>query len=137
MRLPAAWTGIAIFAAVLAAAEMLAARRPPGLAARMLLAAAAGLLLFRIVPWRRAAAWALTRPRWRAAALYFVFLAHFVRIFREEIVSLFHAWRLAYPRRWRRGWWSALGHATASLFPRTLRRAERFFAALLVKGLAQ
>lgn len=137
MRLPAAWIGILIFAAVLAAAEFLLHRRPPLLAARMMLVAACGILLFRALPWPRIARWALRQHALRNAAFYFLFLSHFLRIFMEEIISLFHAWRLAAPRRWRAVWWRSLLHASASLFPRTLRRAERFYAALLVKGLAQ
>lgn len=137
MKLPAARIGILIFAAVLAAAEFLLSRRPPLLAIRMLLAAAAGLVFFRAVPWLRIARWSLRRRNLRNIALYFLFIAHFLRIFVEEIVSLFRAWRLAVPRRWRARWWGSLARAAASLFPRTLRRAERFYAALLVKGLAQ
>lgn len=137
MRLPAAWTGLLIFAAALAAAEMLAARRPPWIAARMLLTAAAAIAVSRAVPWARAARWALARPRWRAAALYFLVLAHFLRILAGEIRSLFHAWRLAAPRQWSPTWWTSLAHATASLFPRVLRRAERFYAALLVREMAR
>jgi len=137
VRLPAAWLGILLFAAVLALAEFLFSRRPPLLAARMILAAAAGILLFRILPWQRIARWSLERRALRNPALYFLFLSHFIRIFLEEVVSLFHAWRLAAPRRWRAGWWRSLLHASASLFPRTLRRAERFYAALLLKGFAQ
>lgn len=136
MKLPAAWIGILIFAAFLAAAESVLLRRPPLLAARMILAAAAGLLLFHAVPWARLARWSIRRPGLRNIALYFLFLTHFLRIFLEEIFSLFRAWRLAAPRRWRASWWRSLLHATASLFPRTLHRAERFYAALLVKGLA-
>ncbi len=137
MKLPASWIGILIFAAVLAAAESVLFRRPPLLAARMILAAAAGLLLFRAVPWARAARWSIRRSGLRNITFFFLFLTHFLRIFLEETLSLFRAWRLAAPRRWRAGWLRSLLHATASLFPRTLRRAERFYAALLVKGLAQ
>lgn len=137
MRLPAAWIGILLFAAVLAAAESLLFRRPPLLALRMFLAATAGLLLFRAIPWTRAARWSIRRPGLRNITFYFLFLTHFLRIFLEETLSLFRAWRLATPRQWRAGWWRSIQYATASLFPRVLRRAERFYAALLVKGLAQ
>lgn len=137
MRLPAAWTGLLLFAAALAWIEALAARRPPWIAVRMLATAAAAIAVFRAVPWPRAARWALARPRWRAAALYFLVLAHFLRILAGEIRSLFWAWRLAAPRRRSRTWWTSLAHATASLFPRVLRRAERFYAALLVREMAR
>lgn len=137
MKLPAAWIGLLIFAAVLAAAESILSRRPPLLAARMILAAVAGLLLFRAVPWTHLARWSIRRAGLRDITLYCLFLSHFLRIFLEETLVLFRAWRLAAPRRRRASWWRSLLHATASLFPRTLRRAERFYAALLVKGLAQ
>jgi len=137
LRLPAAWFGLLVFAAVLAAVEFFAAHRPPLLAMRMILAAAAGLLLFRAVPWKRLAGWCLQRRGFRNPALYFLFLHHFLRIFLEECTGLFRAWRLAAPRQWRAGWWRSVHYATASLFPRVIRRAERFYAALLVKGLAQ
>lgn len=133
MRLPAAWTGLLIFAAALAAAEVLAARRPPWIAARMLLTAAAAIAVFRAMPWARAARWGLARPCWRPLALYFLVLAHFLRILLDEVRSLYFAWRLAAPRQWRASWWRSLARATASLFPRVLRRAERFYAALLIR----
>lgn len=137
MRLPAAWIGIFLFAAGLAAAEWLFLRRPPLLAARMLAAAVAGLLLFQIFPWTSSARWALRRHGLRHIALYFLFMAHFLRIFLEETVTLFRAWRLAFPRRSRAGWWRSLFYAAASLFPRSLRRAERFYSALLIQGFAR
>ena len=136
MRLPAAWVGIVVFAAVLAAVEILVSRRAPLIALRMLAVAAAGLLLFRLAPWARMAEWGLSRSRTRKTVLYFLFLAHFSRIFLEEIFSLYHAWKLAAPSRWNRSWRRSLACATASLFPRTLRRAERFYAALLLKEMA-
>lgn len=135
MRLPAAWTGLLILAAALALLEALAAHRPPWIAAKMLAVAAAAMALFRAVPWARAARWGLARPRWRPLALYFLVLAHFLRILVDEVRSLYFAWRLAAPRRWRPSWWRSLARATAGLFPRVLRLAERFYAALLLKGL--
>jgi hypothetical protein len=137
LRLPAAWAGIVVFGAVLAAVEILVLRRAPFIALRMLAVAAAGLLLFRLAAWARLAEWGLARPPARKTVLYFLFLAHFSRIFLEEILSLYHAWKLAAPNRWNRSWGRSLACATASLFPRTLRRAERFYAALLLKGMAQ
>lgn len=137
LRLPAAWIGIFLFAAVLAVIEFFAAHRPPLLAMRMVLAAAAGLIVFRAIPWRRMAGWSIQRRGFRNLTLYFLFLSHFLRIFLEECFALFRAWRLAAPRKWRAGWWRSIHYATASLFPRVLRRAERFYAAMLVKGLAQ
>lgn len=137
MKLPAAWIGLLIFAAVLAVAEFAVSRRPPLLAIRMILAAAAGLVLFRALPWIRIARWSLRRASLRNITLYFLFISHFLHILLEELFSLFRAWRLAAPRRWGARWWGSLARAAASLFPRTLRRAERFYASLLVKGLAQ
>lgn len=136
MRLPPAWTGLLLFAAALAALEGIAARRPPWIAARMLAIAAVGLIAFRLIPWIPVARSCLRRPALRPAVLYLLFMAHFLRILLGEALSLYLAWRLAAPRRWRASWWRALVHATASLFPRVLRRAERFYAALLVRGLA-
>lgn len=103
----------------------------------MILAAAAGLLLFHALPWIRLARWSIRRPALRNVTFYLLFLTHFLRIFLEETLSLFRAWRLAAPSRRRASWWRSLMHAATSLFPRALRRAERFYAALLVKGLAQ
>lgn len=137
MRLPAAWTGLLALGAILAAGEMLAAHRPPRLAAQMLLAAAAGMALGRLLPWERLLAHAVRRVNWRNTALYFLFLSHFVRVFFEETLSVFRAWRLAAPRLWRRGGWRSLTLAVAALFPRMMRRAERFCAALLTNGLAK
>jgi len=137
LRLPAAWTGLLIFAAALAALEWLALRRPPWIAVKMLTVAAASLAVSRLVPWARAARWCLGRNFLRPVALYFLVLAHFLRIFLEENRSLFFAWRLAVGRRRGAAAWRSLACATASLFPRVLRRAERFYAAMLVKGMAR
>jgi energy-coupling factor transporter transmembrane protein EcfT len=128
--------GLLIFAAAVAAVEWFALRRPPWIAARMLAVAAAGLAASRLVPWTRAARWGLGRKFLRPIALYFLVLGHFLRIFREEIQSLFSAWKLAAGRRRGAAAWRSLACATASLFPRVLRRAERFYAAMLVKGMA-
>jgi hypothetical protein len=68
-------------------------------------------------------------------ALFLLLVRHFARVLAGEAWRLLTAQNLAAPRRWRHGWWGSLVWALAALFRRALLRAERFYAAQLVRGL--
>ena len=76
------------------------------------------------------------RSRLFHAALFLLLVRHFLRILAEEMVRLLRARSLAMPRRFGPGSLRSLAFAAASIFPRTLERAERFYACQLLRGLA-
>jgi hypothetical protein len=132
-KIPLAWTGLLLFAVTLMLLEWWGTGRVTWLAVRMLLVAAAGYTLFRLLPWA-AVLRRLPPQSWGFQhALYFVFLAHFVRVLLQETTRLFVAWRLSAPRTFGPGGFVSLARATASLFPRCMARAERFHASLLLR----
>jgi len=133
VRFPLAWTGLLIFALVLALLEWVAAGRVSWLAPRMVIVAAAGYGLFRVIPWTRLLGTVPPQSWIFRRLLFFVFLSHFARVLIQETSRLYIAWRLTAPRQFGPGGFRSLAHATVSLFPRTLQRAERFYAALLMR----
>jgi hypothetical protein len=70
------------------------------------------------------------------AALFLLLVRHFLRILVEEVVRVLSARSLALPRRFGPASGRSLVFAIASIFPRTLERAERFYACQLVRGMA-
>jgi len=74
--------------------------------------------------------------RWTALLLA-LFVRHFAGVLGAETRRLLVARRLAAPRRWGRGWARSLVFAVAALFGRALGRAERFYAAQWLRGLAE
>lgn len=91
----------------------------------------------RMLPWSE---WTLRiRPGTRggAALLTGLFVRHFVIVLGQESRRLLTAYRLAVPRRFSPGWFRSLAWVLAGLFRRALTRAERFYAAQLVRGLGQ
>lgn len=134
VRSKAAWTGLLFLALALWALEWRAGRGASLLPLRMLAAAAAGILLFRAFPWARLLRAAKPGGAAYRIALFFAFLVHFSRVLGAETRVSYIAWRQAAPRlRGPRGW-RALAHSTSALLERALRRAERFYASLLLRG---
>jgi hypothetical protein len=90
-----------------------------------------------VVPWQAA----LTRTRPGSpgfhALLYVHLIGHFLHILGEESLCVLRAWK--WTSRGTRGSarFQALRGALAALFLRSLGRAERFYAAQLVRGLAE
>ena len=69
------------------------------------------------------------------AVLYLFFIRHFMITLGEEAFRMLRAWK--WSNRWRRGNIRSLSCAMTGLFNRCLVRAERFYAAQLVRGLAE
>lgn len=129
-----AWAGLLWFAALLAAVQWFTLGHATLLPLQMLATAAAGMLLYRWVPWHATFRRLPPRSALFALGLYFVFVAHFAAILLQEARRLFIARRMVAPRIWAPGGFSSLRHALAALFGRTFLRAERFYAALLLRG---
>lgn len=131
--LPRAWIGLLLFSAVLAALDYAAHRRVSGLAARTLVLGLAAALLFRAVSWR--GLFRRLRPGsvLYRAGLFLIFIWHFTKILEQEAWRLYTARRMAVSREMGPWGFRSLVHATASLFMRTLIRAERFHASLVVR----
>jgi hypothetical protein len=73
--------------------------------------------------------------RW-TALLFALFVRHFAGILRAEVRRVLVARRLAAPRAWGPASARSLVFALAALFGRSLGRAERFYAAQWLRGLA-
>jgi hypothetical protein len=71
------------------------------------------------------------------AALFLLMVRHFAGVLGQESWRLLVAHRLAAPQRWRPGWLDSMAWAMAALLRRALVRAERFYAAQRVRGLAE
>jgi hypothetical protein len=92
---------------------------------------------FRIFPWMEIL---LRTPRETLrfqVAIYFFFIRHFVVILGEESLRLLRAWRWTHRGLHGRVLICSLAGATMALFSRCSFRAEHFFAAQLLKGLAE
>lgn len=128
-------TSVALFAGTLAALEWIgrgAVSLLPVRAVAVFLASRAALRGLQAVGWL--AACPARSYRWRAL-LACLFTAHFVDIFGEQTRRALIAQRLAAPRRLAPGWWRSLTYALSNIFAAALSRAERFYAALWLRGL--
>jgi hypothetical protein len=92
---------------------------------------------FRIFPWMEIL---LRTPRETLrfqVALYLFFIRHFVVILGDESLRLLRAWRWTHRGLHGRVLIRSLAGAMTGLFSRCFIRAEHFFAAQLLKGLAE
>ncbi len=125
------------FAALLALAQAWTGSADWRLPVRTLAVAAAVVLAGRLLPWK---AWLRRIPPASplfAGALYIWMLRHFAAIFMREARRVLIARRLAAPRAYRTGWFSSLANALVSLLLRIFIRAERFYAAQLLRGIGR
>ena len=99
--------------------------------------AIAGILLFRLVPWGAISRRTAPRSPLFSLLLFLLVLRHFAGILAIEARRVFQARALCIGRRYGPGWFGSLIHALGALFRRSLARAERFCAALLVQGSAE
>jgi energy-coupling factor transporter transmembrane protein EcfT len=88
----------------------------------------------RITPRPQPAGWIGRFPRLASLILFGLFTAHFIRILGGESLRLLRARRLSVASPYGRWAFRSLAAALTSLFSRSLRRAERFYAAQLLKG---
>ncbi len=137
MKLLRRLTPLVVFAAGLAVAQWLTGTLDPWLPLKTLVAFALGLGLFAAIPWRRMSRSLAPGRWWYAPVLFLLILRHFMAIFGEEPVRVLRARSLVISRRYGTGWLESLAHALAALFRRAVDRAERFYAAQLIRGLAE
>lgn len=128
---------LAVFAAGLAAIEWLAGTLDPWLPLKTLGAFAIGAALFAAIPWRLMSRRLAPGKWWYTPVLFLLFLRHFTEILSDEPVRVLRARSMVISRRYGPGWLQSLAYALAGLFRRAIDRAERFYAAQLVRGLAE
>jgi energy-coupling factor transporter transmembrane protein EcfT len=128
---------LAVFAAGLATLQWLAGTLDPWLPLKTLAAFALGAGLFAAIPWKRLSRRLAPGRWWYAPVLFLLFLRHFTAILGDEPVRVLRARSLVISRRYGAGWLASLAHALAALFRRAIDRAERFYAAQLVRGLSE
>jgi hypothetical protein len=128
---------LAVFAAGVATLQWLAGTLDPWLPLKTLAAFALGAAIFAAIPWRGLSRRLAPGRWWYAPVLFLLFLRHFTAILSDEPVRVLRARSLAVPRRYGPGWLASLAHALATLLRRAIDRAERFYAAQLVRGLSE
>jgi len=128
---------IALFVLTLILLQWLYRRPEPMVAAKTLAVFWLTTAAFRWVPWSDLAG--AVRPGSRASAfiLYLLFVRHFASILAVETGCLLRARSRAVPRPFGHWAFRSLAAALVSLFVRAATRAERFYAALLLKGLVE
>jgi energy-coupling factor transporter transmembrane protein EcfT len=89
----------------------------------------------RLLPWTEALVRLRPDSTMGGLVLTAFFARHFVIVLGEEAGRLLVAHRMAAPCRYGPGWFRSLSWALAGLFQRSLERAERFYAAQMVRGL--
>ena len=90
-----------------------------------------------LAPWEWIAAGLSPRSRWYHAGLFLLFVRHFVVVLTAETRRTLQARAMSAPRLLHPGGATALAQALVSICRRTLIRAERFYAAQSLNGIAQ
>ena len=128
---------VVLFAVVLVLMQWLARVPVTNLAAKTLAIFLFSTAAFRLLPWTDAVA--ATRPGTilHGFFLYLLFVRHFANILQSEAARVLHARALCLARPYGRGAFASLVWGLVSLFSRSLARAERFYAAQLLRGFAE
>jgi len=128
---------VVLFAVAIVLMQWLARVPVTSLAAKTLAVFLFSTAAFRLLPWTDAVA--ATRPgtAFHGFLLYLLFTRHFVNILTVETSRILQARSLCVVRPYGRGAFSSLAWGLASLFSRSLARAERFYAAQLLRGFAE
>ena len=90
-----------------------------------------------LAPWTWMADSLSPRSHLYHAGLFLLFIRHFAAVLQGETRRTLQARAMAAPRLLHAGGTQALAQAVASVFRRTLIRAERFYAAQSLSGIAQ
>lgn len=128
---------ILLFCAVIALLEWIDHRTVTELPLKALIGYLGVSRAFRLIPWVGLLRLAQPQSRLAAPVLFLLFVRHFILILRDEAMSSLTAYRLAVPHSFRYDGVYALAYSLDSFFRRCLFRAERFYAALLLRGLAE
>jgi len=128
---------VVVFAAALTLLQVLTRIPVTSLAAKTLTIFLFTASAFRIIPWQNSLAAVHPGTPSFAVALYILFIRHFFYILSGEALRLLRARGLSISRPYGKGSFRSLVGALAAFFNRSLLRAERFYAAQLLRGLAE
>lgn len=128
---------VLLFCAVIALLEWIDHRTVTELPLKSLVGYLGVARAFQLIPWVDLLRLAQPQSRLAAPVLFLLFVRHFILILRDEAMSSLTAYRLAVPHSFRYDGVRALAYSLDSFFRRCLFRAERFYAALLLRGLAE
>ncbi len=128
---------VLLFCAVLMILELVGHHSVSSLALKAFASYAILVLAVRLMPWTAIIRSVSPQSRFFVPILFLLFVHHFTLILRDETFRTLTAYRLAVPHPFRHGGLKALAFALNSLFRCCLVRAERFYAAQLLRGLAQ
>jgi energy-coupling factor transporter transmembrane protein EcfT len=92
---------------------------------------------FRLLRWSDVVSAVRPGARLFGLVLFALFVQHFAAIFVRESQRVLQARSLRLSRPWGRGSFDSLAAAVAALAGRSLVRAERFYAAQSLRGLAE
>ncbi len=126
---------IAVFALVLAGLQWIARMPVTLLALKVVVVFLFSTSAFRLFPWTDLTSALGSRGRLRTPVLLALFTRHFAQILLVEATRVFRARSLCVRRPFGRASFSSLVWVLVSLFSRSISRAERFYAAQLLRGL--
>jgi hypothetical protein len=128
---------VALFAATVAALQWINHSLDWAVPPRTLAVFLLSTLAMRTVPWVWVAGRLSPRSRLYLPGLFLLFVRHFTEILISETRRTLQARAMCVPSLFRAGGFSSLGSALVSIFRRALGRAERFYAAQSLSGIAQ
>jgi hypothetical protein len=128
---------ILVFALSLAAVQIIFGMPATNLAGKAVASFFFITSAFRIYPWADLIARIPPGSSIFALACYLLFVRHFLFIFTSEAVRLLQARSLCITKPYDRGSFRSLVAVLAALFAGSLLRAERFYAAQLLRGFAE
>lgn len=128
---------IVAFAAVLATMQWFADGQVSLLPLKALAAFLLSTAACRSLPWSEMVRAIRPSSRLSRIVLFGLFARHFTGILASESRRVLQARALRLTRRYGPGWFRSLGCAMAALLGRSLIRAERFYAAQLLRGLGE
>lgn len=129
---PLAW-----FLAALFALQWIGGRPDPALLLRTAAIVLLSTTAFRAAPWKAIAGALSPRSPFYAAGLFLLFVRHFAAILAGETQRTLRARSANVTSLFRPGGAVSLAWGLTNIVRRTLDRAERFYAAQLLKGLAE
>lgn len=128
---------IAVFAGLLTAMQWASSAPVTSLPLKTIAVFLLTTTAFRLLPWSDVVSAVRPGARLFGLVLFALFVEHFFVIFAAETQRVLQARALRLSRLWGRGSFRSLTAAVVALFRRSLVRAERFYAAQLLRGLAE
>jgi hypothetical protein len=125
---------VTLFALIITLLQLLWRQLDVTIAAKTLAVFWFSTTAFRLVPWPRLVGAIHPGSRFSALVLYLLFIRHFACILTSESRRLFNARSYSIVNPHGRWAFRSLAAALVMLFLRVMIRAERFYAAQLLKG---